>query len=83
MTTLIQVLEITCDREKVHDFFIPYHMIIKFEINLKYFLHQPSIGIEMMRLFVIANTILVFVTVAWPNIKESLYIIRDYFLENN
>lgn len=40
-------------------------------------------GVEMMKLFVFANTILVFVTVAWPNIKESLYIIRDYFLKEN
>lgn len=35
----------------------------------------------MMKLFVFANTMVLFMTVAWPSIKESLYIIRDYFLE--
>lgn len=39
------------------------------------------IGSEMMKLFVIANTMVMFMTVAWPSIKESFYIIRDYFLE--
>ncbi|XP_012538727.2 uncharacterized protein LOC105838019 [Monomorium pharaonis] len=37
-------------------------------------------GVEMMRLFVIANSILVFVTMAWPNMRESFYIIKDYFV---
>ncbi|KAL2751769.1 e3 ubiquitin-protein ligase protein [Vespula maculifrons] len=37
-------------------------------------------GVEMMRLFVIANSLLLFVTMAWPNMKESFYIIRDYFM---
>lgn len=35
-------------------------------------------GVEMMRLFVIANAILVFVTMAWPNMQEALYILKDY-----
>lgn len=34
----------------------------------------------MMKMFVAANTMLVLLTVAWPNIKESLFIIRDYFM---
>lgn len=38
-------------------------------------------GLEMMKMFVIANTMLVFFTVAWPSIKESLFIIRDYFMD--
>ncbi|KAI4486959.1 hypothetical protein M0802_012175 [Mischocyttarus mexicanus] len=37
-------------------------------------------GAEMMRLFVIANSLLLFVTMAWPNMKESYYFIRDYFM---
>lgn len=40
---------------------------------------RSSTGIEMMRLFVIANSILVFVTMGWPNMRESFYIIKDYF----
>lgn len=41
---------------------------------------RSSTGVEMMRLFVIANTILVFVTMAWPNMKESFHIIKDFFV---
>lgn len=41
---------------------------------------RSSTGVEMMRLFVIANSILVFVTMAWPNMKESFYIIKDFFV---
>lgn len=40
-------------------------------------------GMEMMKLFVMANTMLVFFTVAWPSIKESIYIIRDYFSDES
>ncbi|KAK2575684.1 hypothetical protein KPH14_012075 [Odynerus spinipes] len=38
-------------------------------------------GVEMMRLFVIANSLLIFVTMAWPNMKETYTFIRDYFME--
>lgn len=41
---------------------------------------RSNTGVEMMRLFVIANSILIFVTMAWPNMRESLYIIKDYFV---
>lgn len=41
---------------------------------------RSSTGVEMMRLFVIANSILIFVTMAWPTMRESLYIIKDYFV---
>ncbi|XP_032681606.1 uncharacterized protein LOC116849001 [Odontomachus brunneus] len=41
---------------------------------------RSSTGVEMMRLFVIANSILVFVTMAWPNMRESFYIIKDYLV---
>lgn len=37
-------------------------------------------GVEMMRLFVIANSLLVFVTMAWPNMQEALYILKDYIM---
>ncbi|XP_011351501.1 uncharacterized protein LOC105287578 isoform X1 [Ooceraea biroi] len=41
---------------------------------------RSSTGVEMMRLFVIANSILVFVTMAWPNMRESFYILKDYLV---
>ncbi|EFN88992.1 hypothetical protein EAI_11785 [Harpegnathos saltator] len=41
---------------------------------------RSGTGIEMMRLFVIANSILVFVTMAWPNMKESFNIIKEYLV---
>lgn len=46
---------------------------------------SSSNGIEMMKLFVIANSILVFVTVGWPNIQNVASIVRDYIRgeENN
>lgn len=49
-------------------------------ILLKHFVSLFALsGLEMMKMFVIANTMLVFFTVAWPSIRESLFIIRDYF----
>ncbi|XP_053663849.1 uncharacterized protein LOC128713007 [Anopheles marshallii] len=33
-------------------------------------------GIEMMKLFVIANTIVVFITMAWPQMQQSYRILR-------
>lgn len=33
-------------------------------------------GIEMMKLFVIANTIVVFMTMAWPQMQQSYQILR-------
>lgn len=38
-------------------------------------------GVEMMKLFVLANSLVIFLTVAWPSMKEALYIMRDYFLK--
>ncbi|XP_076173019.1 exit protein of rhodopsin and TRP A [Ptiloglossa arizonensis] len=40
---------------------------------------RSSDGIEMMRLFVIANSILVFVTMGWPKVREAIAIFKDYF----
>lgn len=37
-------------------------------------------GVEMMRLFVIANSLLMIVTMAWPNMREMYRIIRDYYM---
>uniref|UniRef100_A0A182PLJ7 Uncharacterized protein n=1 Tax=Anopheles epiroticus TaxID=199890 RepID=A0A182PLJ7_9DIPT len=34
-------------------------------------------GIEMMKLFVIANTVVVFVTMAWPQMQQSYRILRS------
>lgn len=32
----------------------------------------------MMRLFVVANSLVLFIKVAWPSMKESYQIIKDY-----
>ena len=37
-------------------------------------------GIEMMRLFVIANSLLVVVTMAWPSMQQTFSIIRDMIM---
>ncbi|XP_011309132.1 uncharacterized protein Xport-A isoform X2 [Fopius arisanus] len=37
-------------------------------------------GIEMMRLFVIANSLLVFITIAWPNMQQTYTIIKEYIM---
>lgn len=42
---------------------------------------RSSTGVEIMRLFVIVNSILLFATMAWPNIRESLYILKDYLVD--
>lgn len=34
-------------------------------------------GFEMMRLFVIANSLVVFVTIGWPSMKEALNVINE------
>lgn len=40
---------------------------------------RSSDGIEMMRLFVIANSILVFVTIGWPKLQEAIALLGEYF----
>lgn len=37
-------------------------------------------GIDMMRLFVIANSLVLFVTMGWPTMQEAYTIVREYFL---
>lgn len=37
-------------------------------------------GIEMMRLFVIANSLLVFITIAWPNMQQTYTIIKEWMM---
>ncbi|KAK0171458.1 hypothetical protein PV327_011272 [Microctonus hyperodae] len=39
---------------------------------------RSSDGVEMMRLFVIANSLLVFITMAWPNMQQVYTIVKDY-----
>ncbi|KAK0079631.1 hypothetical protein PV326_008631 [Microctonus aethiopoides] len=39
---------------------------------------RSSDGVEMMRLFVIANSLLVFITMAWPNMQQVYSIVKDY-----
>ncbi|KOX75053.1 hypothetical protein WN51_12738 [Melipona quadrifasciata] len=41
---------------------------------------RSSDGLEMMRLFVIANSILVFVTIGFPKIQEAFGALKDYYL---
>lgn len=38
-------------------------------------------GLEYMRLFVIANTIIVFLTIAWPQMQQAMEIITSFFNE--
>lgn len=40
---------------------------------------RSSEGIEYMRLFVIANSFVVFLTMTWPQITQVLDIIGSYF----
>ncbi|XP_055617193.1 uncharacterized protein LOC129762709 isoform X2 [Toxorhynchites rutilus septentrionalis] len=42
------------------------------------YLRSPQ-AIEMMRLFVIANTLVVILTMAWPQMKQSYQIILSLF----
>ncbi|XP_033224991.1 uncharacterized protein LOC117177962 [Belonocnema kinseyi] len=37
-------------------------------------------GVEMMRLFVMANSLLVVVTMAWPSMQQTFSIIRDMIM---
>lgn len=39
---------------------------------------RSSDGVEMMRLFVVANSLLVFITMAWPNMQQVYSIVKDY-----
>jgi hypothetical protein len=36
-------------------------------------------GVDTMRLFVIANSLLVFITMAWPHMQKTYAIIHEYF----
>lgn len=40
-------------------------------------------GIEMMKLFVIANTIVVFMTMAWPQMQQSYQILRSLIFSDD
>lgn len=40
-------------------------------------------GLEMMRLFVIANSILIFVTMGVPKIQEAITFVKEYYHEWN
>lgn len=34
-------------------------------------------GIEMMKLFVVANSVLVILTMAWPSMKEAIELVKE------
>lgn len=38
---------------------------------------RSSEGFQMMRLFVIANSLVVFVTIGWPSMKEAINVIHQ------
>lgn len=40
---------------------------------------RSSDGLEMMRLFVIANSILIFVTMGFPKMQEAFGALKDYY----
>ncbi|XP_076288043.1 exit protein of rhodopsin and TRP A [Lasioglossum baleicum] len=42
---------------------------------------RSSDGFDMMRLFVIANSILVFVTMGWPKVQEAIAMLGEYFYD--
>lgn len=44
---------------------------------------RSSDGLEMMRLFVIANSILIFVTMGVPKMQEVISVLNDYFFGTN
>ncbi|XP_059610378.1 uncharacterized protein LOC132257480 [Phlebotomus argentipes] len=44
---------------------------------------KSSQGLDMMRLFVVANSLVVFITMAWPSIKDTFEIIRDFIYGEN
>lgn len=37
-------------------------------------------GVEMMKLFVIANSLLAVITMAWPSIQETYFILRELIM---
>jgi len=41
---------------------------------------RSSTGVEMMRLLVIANSILIFAIMGWSNMRESFYVLKDYLV---
>ncbi|XP_018803272.1 PREDICTED: uncharacterized protein LOC108977811 [Bactrocera latifrons] len=41
------------------------------------YLRSPE-AVEIMKLFVFANTIMLIVTMAWPNFKEQYYMLREW-----
>lgn len=40
---------------------------------------RSSQGSEMLKLFVVANSIVMFLTVAWPQMKKSYELLMSYF----
>lgn len=40
---------------------------------------RSSQGAEMLKLFVVANSIVMFLTVAWPQMKKSYELLMSYF----
>ncbi|PSN36703.1 hypothetical protein C0J52_27203 [Blattella germanica] len=42
---------------------------------------RSSDGVEYMKLFVLANTFVVFMTMTWPHMQEAIEIIKSFFNE--
>lgn len=39
------------------------------------------IGQETLRLFVVANSLVMFLTIAWPQMKSAYEVVEEYFIE--
>lgn len=46
-------------------------------INKETFFSSPFPAMEMMRMFVLANSLVLFVTVAWPSMKQSYQVVME------
>ncbi|XP_055524156.1 uncharacterized protein LOC129717906 [Wyeomyia smithii] len=50
----------------------------EFNSGFGQYLRSPQ-AVEMMKLFVIANTVVVFFTMAWPQMQHSFQVIKSLF----
>lgn len=74
MMILIRASEVIWNRRKVN--WLPFAFVSSEIVDVFFFA-----GIDMLKLFVMANSLVLLLTVAWPAMKETLYIVRDYFLK--
>lgn len=46
--------------------------------NCFHFIFFFFLAVEIMKLFVFANSIMLIITMAWPNFKEHYYMLREW-----